>query len=299
MNSHAYLRLISTAVCAVALAACDSHAPTPTPEPAAAEGAPSGTPSADEATAAAAEATAAQAPTAPAPSDGGAAAALVPPEDCATPRPTVVHDAPTPGEPSGCEPHEIGGKGPLWALRDVQPQSCGAGAIYGLDAFHGHVTVVALLSATCGYCLAQAQKLEEMAATFEAMGQDVEFAIVNHAPTAEQAGALLERVSFPVFQDVAEVDAWGLLDGAKDDFFVYDTEGHLFSFLRASPDLDTNLSTPTGFVTLKNQVLAALGLPKEDTPPPTVLSGQNGQGQNGQGQGAEGQGGDGQGGQGQ
>ena len=34
-----------------------------------------------------------------------------------------------------------------WRLTDFQPQSCGYDSTYGLEAFHGHVTVVALFAA--------------------------------------------------------------------------------------------------------------------------------------------------------
>jgi len=45
-------------------------------------------------------------------------------------------------EPGTC----LGEPPPEWALLDFQPQSCGSGATYGLSAFHGHVTVMALFA---------------------------------------------------------------------------------------------------------------------------------------------------------
>jgi hypothetical protein len=41
----------------------------------------------------------------------------------------------------------IGEAAPVFALTDFQPQSCGFGATYGLEAFKGKVTVVVLLAA--------------------------------------------------------------------------------------------------------------------------------------------------------
>lgn len=73
------------------------------------------------------------------------------PAVCIGPRPpSSAWDAAPSGpepEPNTGEPGpEPGSLPPAWALIDFQPQSCGYEAIYGLDAFEGRVTVVALLS---------------------------------------------------------------------------------------------------------------------------------------------------------
>jgi hypothetical protein len=41
----------------------------------------------------------------------------------------------------------VGAPLPQWALRDFQPQSCGYGAVYGPDVFHGEVTVLTFFEA--------------------------------------------------------------------------------------------------------------------------------------------------------
>ncbi|MBW2528269.1 MAG: hypothetical protein JRI23_29100 [Deltaproteobacteria bacterium] len=41
-------------------------------------------------------------------------------------------------------PPELGSPAPDWKLEDFQPQSCGHGGVYGLEAFRGLVTVVAV-----------------------------------------------------------------------------------------------------------------------------------------------------------
>jgi hypothetical protein len=41
----------------------------------------------------------------------------------------------------------LGASLPKWALRDFQPQSCGYGAVYGPDVFHGEVTVLTFFEA--------------------------------------------------------------------------------------------------------------------------------------------------------
>ncbi|MEE9385325.1 MAG: hypothetical protein V3V08_18115 [Nannocystaceae bacterium] len=53
------------------------------------------------------------------------------------------------GEDDDCKDHPgtcIGEPWPQWSLLDVQPRSCGVGQTYGLDAFKGDVTFVALLA---------------------------------------------------------------------------------------------------------------------------------------------------------
>jgi len=60
-----------------------------------------------------------------------------------TPRePDMVED-PCVVSPGTC----VGGAPPQWALADFQPQSCGSGAVYGLDVFKGRPTVAILLAA--------------------------------------------------------------------------------------------------------------------------------------------------------
>ena len=58
------------------------------------------------------------------------------------------------GQPSGGDATDasapdagppVGEPFPKWALRDFQPQSCGHGAVYGLEVFHGEVTVLTIL----------------------------------------------------------------------------------------------------------------------------------------------------------
>jgi hypothetical protein len=59
-------------------------------------------------------------------------------------------DLEPPEEPTPCELSPgtcIGAPPPVWALRDFQPQSCGDGGVYGIEAFRGEATVVVLLAA--------------------------------------------------------------------------------------------------------------------------------------------------------
>ena len=67
------------------------------------------------------------------------------PEQAGSVEPSGPELPPDGGGSQGVGP-AVGSPAPTWALTDFQPQSCGYGATYGLEAFHGRVTVVALWS---------------------------------------------------------------------------------------------------------------------------------------------------------
>ena len=104
----------------------------------------------------------------------------------------------------------LGSDGTFWALEDVQPQSCGTGQIYGMEAFSGRVVVLSLLRSTCSFCQSQIQKMEEMALDLQASGIDVQFVVVNEAgPTFEaNIEEFTSRSTMPIFQDVEALNIW-------------------------------------------------------------------------------------------
>ena len=68
------------------------------------------------------------------------------------------------------------------------------------------------------------------------------------------------RCTFPLFQDKADVDAWALHGGKKDDIYVYDAEGDLSTFISSSgPNID--LSTDEGYENLMFAILKAANIP--------------------------------------
>jgi thiol-disulfide isomerase/thioredoxin len=166
-----------------------------------------------------------------------------------------VEGTPPSGEcPSGptCE----GAPWPRWRLADVQPQSCGYQATYGLDGFEGRPTVVVLLAGWCGFCQAQAVALQKMQLELEAEGKQIHFAVVNASNAEQNQKELTDRCTFPIFQDTAEINAWGLHGGGKDDFYLYDSKGALRAFLPPDGATPTNLSTPVGYEALKAAIVA-------------------------------------------
>jgi len=69
---------------------------------------------------------------------------------------------------------------------------------------------------------------------------------------------LINKCSYPLLQDKEEFDVWGLHDGGKDDFYIFDPEGKLIIHIPFGGDVDTNLTTEDGFNTLKTLIQDAI-----------------------------------------
>ena len=89
----------------------------------------------------------------------------------------------------------------------------------------------------------------------QALGKAVNFVTVNAVSGLEQQENLIKRCAFPLLQDQEDVDVWGLLQGNKDDFYVYDSQGVLAHYLPISGDINMNLSEDEGYNNLKTAVL--------------------------------------------
>ncbi|XP_043554951.1 selenoprotein Pb-like isoform X1 [Chiloscyllium plagiosum] len=97
----------------------------------------------------------------------------------------------------------------------------------------GHVVVVALLKASCGFCLTQATKLGSLRNKLERQGlKDIHYMIVNEK--TPQSRAMLWELKrhtpeeIPVYQQSPfQSDIWSILQGNKDDFLIYDRCGKL------------------------------------------------------------------------
>lgn len=81
---------------------------------------------------------------------------------------------------------------------------------------------------------------------------------INSSTAIDDQSHLSDRCSFPLFQNLSDIGAWGMHGGAKDDFFVYDSEGKLSAYLGAHGELSINLSTAEGYGNLKVAVLDAM-----------------------------------------
>jgi thiol-disulfide isomerase/thioredoxin len=178
-------------------------------------------------------------------------------DECTGPGP-ILGSAPDPvaGAAPACT-KEAGCAAPIYYLDDFQPLSCGYGATYGLDAFVGKPTLVVLLAAWCPFCRAQLEKLEELRVELAFGGYAINFVVVNKADAAKDQVEFTNRCSFPLLQDIVEVDAWGLHQGVKDDFFLYDGAGNLIGFYQPTGEPALNLTKEEGMQALRTILIDA------------------------------------------
>ncbi|MBT4520229.1 MAG: redoxin domain-containing protein [Halieaceae bacterium] len=160
---------------------------------------------------------------------------------------------------------EAGDVLPIWSLQNYQPNSPRFEQTYGLEAYKGTVTLVALFAGWCSYCLDQALALEDLWQELLAAGYEIQFVAIHPNDSDEEiyrnaliyqldeednitydtAGKPIYRSTYPLFQDTEQVDAWGLHRGAKDDFYLYGTNGTLKLWLTPTTEggsVDTDFS---------------------------------------------------------
>ncbi|MFT7623924.1 MAG: hypothetical protein ACI9WU_003110 [Myxococcota bacterium] len=88
-------------------------------------------------------------------------------------------------------------------------------------------------------------------------GMDVDFVSINKHDAVSTQEKLIEKVTFALLQDQDNINVWELMDGVKDDFYVYNSDGTLSAFLPVAGDISVNLSTEEGYDNLKTAILAA------------------------------------------
>ena len=88
----------------------------------------------------------------------------------------------------------------------------------------------------------------------ELEGEDVQFLSVNIPDGVATQGEMVTKCSYPLFQDLAEVDVWGLMNGGKDDFYIYDAGGNLARHYVWGEEPQLNLSTDEGYAILKSAI---------------------------------------------
>ena len=145
---------------------------------------------------------------------------------------------------------------PAWTLEDVQPQSCGYEATYGLNAFEGQVTLLAFFNAGCSFCQAQTVALERMRHELAEAGAPVHVVAVNAARFATQIPELTARGSFPIFQDTDALDVWGTYGSGVSDFYLYGADGRLIRYLPVGAEA-LDLRTSAGYAKLKGLLTQA------------------------------------------
>ncbi|MEE2644040.1 MAG: redoxin family protein [Myxococcota bacterium] len=190
----------------------------------------------------------------------------LPPGECVGPAPAGerTSEVPIAGEPVP-DPTLVGSTPPLFRLEERLPNACGFGENYGIDSFRGEVTFVALLSATCGYCLTQLQRLEQLRLELSLEGHRMNWVLINYSTTADAVQNFIDRSgAFHILQDTIEINAWEALAGDKDDFYLYNRDGTLGAFLNdTESELESGLSwlylsDPVGYENLRRAILDVL-----------------------------------------
>ncbi|XP_066454086.1 selenoprotein Pb-like [Eleutherodactylus coqui] len=117
---------------------------------------------------------------------------------------------------------------PPWSVADEEP----------MGRSIGQVAVVALLQASCGFCLVQAANMGPLRDKLADRGlTNISYIIVNDQSfLSKHMFPELKRsapAGIPVYQQLPDQeDVWKILDGSKDDFLVYDRCGRLTFHIR-------------------------------------------------------------------
>ena len=98
----------------------------------------------------------------------------------------------------------------------------------------GNVTLVTLINASYRFGLKQASSLENMLRFLRKSGlKDINFIVINSKDmdAKQKFKELSQKVTFGLYQETEEELVWNVLDGGKDDMFIYDRFVISFSLL--------------------------------------------------------------------
>jgi hypothetical protein len=99
--------------------------------------------------------------------------------------------------------------------------------------------------------------MEELKKEFEANRIKVNFVVINTASGASLKGEFTSRSSFPLFQDTDLEDAFGMHQGDKDDYYIYNERGELSDFFPFGGDRESDLASNEGYANVKKAILDA------------------------------------------
>lgn len=99
--------------------------------------------------------------------------------------------------------------------------------------------------------------MQDLQIELDDAGHDIQVVIVNVTGGSSSVSGLISKCDFPVFQDIAEVDAWGQHSGGKDDIIIYNSDGTLSTFLDYGGGSNINLGTPGGYANVRTKILEA------------------------------------------
>lgn len=102
----------------------------------------------------------------------------------------------------------------------------------------------------------------------EVAGHEVDFVSINRSDGVATQDKLVKKCAFPQLQDTEELGIWAQLAGGKDDFYVFDRDGVLHTYLKSFGDIPTNLAEADGYSAVKGAILSAIE-GKDPGPEPT------------------------------
>jgi hypothetical protein len=102
--------------------------------------------------------------------------------------------------------------------------------------------------------------MQQMHEELAADGYDVHILAINdHTAESEvYQQKLIDECAYPLLQDTEEAGVWGLMNGGKDDFYIYDTKGFLWLHIPFAGVIDTNLSVEASYEVFKQLVKDAV-----------------------------------------
>jgi len=86
-------------------------------------------------------------------------------------------------------------------------------------------------------------------------GVDVNVVTINIHNGVKDQDKLVEECTYPLLQDTKEIDAWNVLNGTKDDFYFYDSQGTLAAYLAIDGDVSINMQTTAGYSNVRDLLM--------------------------------------------
>lgn len=91
-------------------------------------------------------------------------------------------------------------------------------------------------------------------------GVPAQIIIINgsNANSSIDRAKLVERTSWPIFQDTGYAKVMELHASGKDDMLIYNGAGKLMTVFKHAGTVNTNLDTPDGYSNVKQAILDAV-----------------------------------------
>ena len=84
------------------------------------------------------------------------------------------------------------------------------------------------------------------------MGHDVNMVAINPVSGLDFQSTLVNVCSFPLLQDTSALNTWDAMGGAKDDIYIYGSDGKLAIYLPNGGSINTNLSSGEGYSNVRD-----------------------------------------------